>query len=287
MIRLRNCFSRRRVIAVLIVLCIGSVSRLSADRLILFPSRNPISAPRARQVTLRRAGKAIDVWVQRSPGATGQPPDAFSLELYGVAGRAERMVDVAASRWGRRPVEVWSLNYPGYGRSDGAASLDAIAPAVLTVFDAMAQRAGGRPIFVGGESLGTSAALYLAAHRPVAGLMLHNAPPLRRLIIVRYGWWNLWVGATYIAMQVPPELSAMKSAPAVHAPALFVVAGQDELVPPDYQLKVFESFEGPKRMVWQDGAGHDSPITGIAAKDVQSGLDWLWKDAGLAAPVSN
>ena len=88
-----------------------------------------------------------------------------------------------------------------------------------------ARRAQGKRIFVTGRSLGTAAALYVAAHRPVAGLVLQNPPPLQSLILRRHGWWNLWLLAGPIAMQVPADLNSLRNAPKVTAPAVFVLAG--------------------------------------------------------------
>jgi hypothetical protein len=40
----------------------------------------------------------------------------------------------------------------------------------------------------------------VAANRPCAGLVLTNPPPLRNMILQRFGWWNLWLLATPVAL---------------------------------------------------------------------------------------
>src|SRR5437899_673838 len=76
-------------------------------------------------------------------------------------------------------VEIWAVNYPGFGGSSGPAQLRLIPSAALAAFDALQSKAGTRPIIVFGTSLGATVALHVAAHRNVHGIVLHNPPPLR------------------------------------------------------------------------------------------------------------
>ena len=95
------------------------------------------------------------------------------------------------------------MNYPGFGGSTGPARLARLGPAALTAFDAVKHAAGDRPVVVFGASLGTTTALHIAAHRPVAGLILHNPPALRQIILRQFGWWNLWLLAGPLARKIP------------------------------------------------------------------------------------
>src|SRR2546429_470384 len=80
----------------------------------------------------------------------------------------------------------------------------------------------GRPSSGAGRGSGPPAAWTVAANRPVAGLVLPNPPPLRRLILRRFGWGNLWLAAGPVAMGVPSELNSLDNATKVHAPAVFI-----------------------------------------------------------------
>ena len=255
-----------------------------ADKLILFPSRQRIDALAARRLeVVGPGGGVVEVWVDRSPGASagGAEPKAFVIEFTGNATRAEQVASYAAARWGQKPVEVWMVNYPGYGGSSGGAKLSAIPPAALAVYDEVAKRAAGRPIIVAGNSLGTTAALYVATQRPVAGVVAQNPPAIRNLILSRYGWWNLWLVAGPIAWQVPGELDGPTTAAKVKAPGVFVLAEQDDFVVPANQKKVVDAYAGPKRVVTMSG-GHNDAIGGDAEQKFQAALDWLWQTA--AAP---
>ena len=184
-----------------------------ADRLILYPSTNrlQVRGTTRLEVPVPGAGPPIEVWTARSPGAGRRgAARAFVLEFIGNASRGEYMAAAAAEEWGVAPVEVWAVNYPGYGGSPGPARLASIPPAALAAYDALRHRAGDRPIFVSGQSLGTAAALHVAANRPVAGAVLWSPPPLRNMILTRFGWWNLWLagrpgrdGGAFAARQPP------------------------------------------------------------------------------------
>jgi hypothetical protein len=254
-----------------------------ADKLILFPSRQPIHAHSAKRLMVPTPRGEVEVWVDRSPGAlaSGAEPAAYVIEFTGNATRAEQVASYAAHQWGSRPVEVWMVNYPGYGGSAGSARLDAIPPAARAVYDHVAARAAGKPIFLAGNSLGTTAALYVASQRPTAGLVLQNPPAIRSLILTRYGWWNLWLVAGPVALQVPRELDGPSSAARVKVPAIFVLADKDDFVVPTNQKKVVDAYAGPKQIVPMTG-GHNDGISGDAETAFQKGLDWLWEQRAAA-----
>ena len=254
-----------------------------ADRLVLFPSTHPINAGTAVRKTIEFNGRALEIWTARSAATDGREPEGFVLEFCGNATRAEEIADYVADRWNARPVEAWVVNYPGYGGSEGGAKLKLIPRAALAAYDALVEVARGRPIFVEGNSLGTAPALYVAAHRPVAGLVLQNPPPLQSLILRRHGWYNLWLVAGPVALQVPAELDSLKTAPKVAAPAVFLLAANDTLVPPAYQRRVVTAYAGPKRVIDQRNASHWDGVTGDAEKQLLEGIEWLWADVAQAS----
>src|SRR3982751_1727100 len=171
---------RRVLVTLALVLVIGwGVGAGCADRLVLAPSTDRRNAGEAVEQRVPFEGGQLQVWTARSPGVGAGAPRAYLLEFCGNGTRAEDIAAYLAKRWGDRPIEVWAVNYPGYGGSTGPPRLRTIGPAALAAFDALARHAAGRPIITGGHSLGTAAALDVAAHRPVAGVFLHNPPVLR------------------------------------------------------------------------------------------------------------
>ena len=177
--------------------------------------------------------------------------------------------------WNDRAVEIWGLNYPGFGGSTGPARLSKIGPAALAVFDELRRHAAKRPIVPFGTSIGATAALHVAAHRPVVGLILQNPPPLREMILRRFGWWNLWLLAGPVALQIPKDLDSIKNAKAIHHPAIFLLSEKDEVVPPAYHQRVVNAYAGEKRVISLHGAFHNDPIEDTALADLNDALSWL------------
>lgn len=254
------------------------------DRLLLGHDGGQVDPGGAIRRVLRVDGKKVECWVARSPGAADREPAAYVVFFVGKSDRADRWTTAVAGQWGKRPVEVWGMNYPGTGGSDGPAHLSAVAPAALGAYDAVREQAGGRPVFVQAASLGTTAALHVARHRPVSGLVLQNPPPMRQLLLGYYGWWNLWLLAGPVSRQVPAELESLDNAGHVTAPAVFIVAGGDDVVPPKYQRRVSAAYAGPKREIENWGAGHSGGLTREAAEKLAEDVDWLWQAAGAGNP---
>jgi pimeloyl-ACP methyl ester carboxylesterase len=246
------------------------------DRLILFPTTDRLDAGAASRKTIPFRGGELEVWIARSALAhqRGQP-EIYVLRFYGNADRADRWVAAEAGMWNNRAVEVWGMNYPGFGGSTGPARLARLGPAALTAFDELQRAAGDRPIIVFGASLGTTTALHVAAHRKIAGLILHNPPALRQIILRQFGWWNLWLFAGPMAQKIPADLDSVANARAVHVPAIFLLAEKDEVVAPKFQRLVVDAYAGEKRIIPLPGAGHNSPIEGAALADFHNALDWL------------
>src|SRR5438034_308755 len=119
------------------------------------------------------------------------------------------------------------------------------------------------------------AALHVARQRPVAGLILHNPLPLRQMILRRFGWWNLWLLAGPIALQIPRELDSISNAKAIQTPAIFLLAEKDEIVPPRYHRLVVDAYAGQKRVISLPGAYHNDPVEGAALAELNHALDWL------------
>jgi hypothetical protein len=103
---------------------------------------------------------------------------------------------------------------------------------------------------------------------------LQNPPAIRSLILSNFGWWNLWLLAGPIALQIPSELDSPANAARVTAPAVFALAEDDTFVVPKNQRKVVDAYAGPKRVISMAG-GHNDGIGGDALKQLEAGLDWL------------
>jgi pimeloyl-ACP methyl ester carboxylesterase len=244
-----------------------------ADRLVLPPvvHSTPIDGTTRRTITQTEA--VVEVFTARSPGAADTTPQAFVLRFTG--GDASAAAAFTASRWQHRPVEVWVANYPGYSGSSGPRTLKSLASAALACFDELKHVAADRPVFLEGFSLGTVPALHVAANRPVDGMILQNPPPLRQLILSGHGWWNLWLIAGPVALQVPPEFDSISNAARSKAPVLYVLAEKDRTIPLAYQQRIAESHAGLKRLVIQSAADHVEPLNDADEAKLHESMDWL------------
>ena len=248
------------------------------DHLILFPTRTPINAGGALRRTIPFENGQLEIWIAQSRLARSKgTADVYVLRFYGNADRAERWPAEEAEMWNDRAVEVWGMNYPGFGGSTGPARLSRIGPAALAVFDELRRHAADRPIVPFGTSIGATAALHVAASRPagIAGLILQNPPPLREMILRRFGWWNLWLLAGPVALQIPKDLDSIANAKAIQVPAIFLLAEKDEVVPPHYHKLVVEAYAEEKRVIQLPGAYHNDPIESAALANLNNAVDWL------------
>jgi uncharacterized protein len=264
---------RRGLFAIAALVGIMSLARCSplTSRLLLFPSKDERSLEGAERVMIADAGGAIETIRARSPAAMGTPARAIVLRFYGNADRADEWVHGEALSFGAWPVEVWGVNYPGFGRSEGSASLSGVARAADVAFAEAEKR--GLPIFAMGTSMGSAAALHLGTKGNLRGLFLHNPPPLPELIRGRYGWWNLWLLAAPVSWSVPSSLDSVANARVTTAPTLVVSSGADELVPFAYQTQVFDACAGPKERIVIADAEHNDPIPLPAWTDIRAALD--------------
>src|SRR5947207_11239159 len=95
------------------------------------------------------------------------------------------------------------------------------------------------------------------------------------MILRRFGWWNLWLLAGPVALQIPEDLNSIRNAKAIRAPAIFLLAEKDEVVAPRYHRLVVDAYAGEKRVISLRGAYHNDPIQGMALADLYNALDWL------------
>lgn len=256
------------------------------DHLILFPTRAPVDAGTAIRKTIPFRNGELEIWTAQSRRAREQRrADVFILRLYGNADRADRWAALEAEMWNDRAVEIWGMNYPGFGGSTGPARLAQIGPAALAAFDALRREAADRPIVAFGASIGTAAALHVAAQRQIAGVILHNPVPLREIILRRFGWWNLWLLAGPVALQLPQGLDSIANARTSRTPAIFLLAERDEIVAPRFHRLVVQAYAGEKRLIELRGAHHNDPVEGTALADLNDALGWvLTKASSPRAP---
>jgi uncharacterized protein len=220
-------------------------------RLLYFPQRygeeEALAVARRLGLMPWRDGQGVLVgW--RAPAA--RPPRARLLVLHGNAGSALDRIHYAAAL-APLGVELFLLEYPGYGARPGAPSLATLSEAAAGGARALAAL-GPEPVLLLGESLGSGVAGRAVALAPgaVRGLLL--VTPYARMAEVARLHYPFLPGLLLRDRYAPlDDLAAWPG------PTAVVVAGRDEVVTPEQGHRLFQALRGPKRLWEQQGAGHN------------------------------
>jgi uncharacterized protein len=149
----------------------------------------------------------------------------------------------------------WSLllfNYRGYGRSEGKPGETELFADALQIFDYAVGRAHGGRVAVMGRSLGSGVAVYLAARRPVAGVILVS--PYDSLESVARGIYpHLPIG-----LMLRHRFDSLSRAPRIKAPLLCLVASEDRVIPRAHSERLYAAWGGPGQWLEIRGADHGS-----------------------------
>ena len=213
---------------------LGCTAPACNNRLFLHPSSDPLptSAERVEIETTHRRldGRPIEGFYREY--GVEERPGVFVLAFTGNAGRAERLLDVLPqelSPWREQGMAVLAINYPGFGSmpDPGPATLRRLGVAAEEAYAYAVKRAAGAPVVVYGISMGTTAALHIAAsdsEQPPAALVLDRGPNIPRIVMGRFGWWNLWLAAGPVTLSLPRSVWSRGNARRIDdVPALFVL----------------------------------------------------------------
>lgn len=191
-------------------------------------------------------GARIRGWLQKPKGAGKYP---LVIVFGGVARESSWMLHwpPKADDWG------WLIvNYRGYGTSGGSPSERALYADAKLIFDYAAARADvdASRIVVLGRSLGSAVATQLAAERPVRSLIL--ATPIDSLAAIGSQRFPLLP----IGLIADGRYDSAALAPDMRLPALFLIAEDDDVTPPEHGERLAALWAGDKKIVRLAGAGH-------------------------------
>jgi uncharacterized protein len=159
---------------------------------------------------------------------------------------------------------VLVVDYPGYGGSGGRATEPALYAAAEAGYATLATRPGVDPqrIYVYGRSLGSAVAIYTAARRPVAGLILES--PFTSAAAMAKHHYGLF--PRFLLHLSLDNLTTVKR---VDCPILLFHGDADRLVPTAMGMAVAIAAPGPVEVVLLHGSGHNDTyeIGGRAYRD--------------------
>ena len=153
----------------------------------------------------------------------------------------------------QRGFRVFLYEYPGYGGRPGRPSEATIVPDAQALVRSLAQ-AGYGPVYVWGESLGAGVAAAVCADPtlPVQGLALLTP------------WDNIANVGLSIYPYIPvrqlmtDKYDSIANLQRFSHPICVIRSTQDEVIPARLTLNLFSHLPDPKKMILQEGYGHEN-----------------------------
>lgn len=167
-------------------------------------------------------------------------------------------------------VNVFIVDYPGYGESSGKPSVATIENDALQAYDFLHSQPiiAHTAIVVHGFSMGTEVAPYVAAERPVSGLVLES--PLTNIYQLVH---NLipWYERIFVRIHLAKPLQDINSETDLKkysGPLLILVGAQDTTAPPSQARELYRIAATPpglKTLEIVPGRGHDGNLPSVPA----------------------
>jgi uncharacterized protein len=214
--------------------------------------------------TWRAPRGAEEVWFKTSDGvrlygwlfrAKTQPAAATVIYFHGNGGNLS-YCDWVGTTLAVRGFDVLLFDYRGYGRSEGEptdergvyADADAAYDFVVRERGVPAER-----VVLYGQSLGTTAAVDLAARKTCGALVLESglssAGDMAGAIMP-------WL-PRFVRGLTKNRFDSVGKLPRVGCPVLVVHGDRDQIIPVAQGRKLFDAAPEPKRLLIIDGAGHN------------------------------
>ncbi len=228
----------------------------------------PMRAPEAELVPIAKenglhpwksAQNQLIGWMPAEP-----PPKGANILLafHGNAGFALHRTYLVKGF--QRPADhpafyVFLLEYPGYGARPGSPSETSFKNAAENALLQIRQDYPENRIFLAGESIGSGVAAWLAGEHPgaVSGLFLMTA--FNRLADVAHHHYPI-LPVNLLLRDRFESAEALKS---YHGPVGILLAGNDNVIPPQFGKSLYESYQGPKRLWIQDNRNHNTLDYGL------------------------
>jgi pimeloyl-ACP methyl ester carboxylesterase len=287
------------------VLRVGVLSYLGFCLMLMALQRKliylPTRAPEAALVRLAR-NESLEVWRGGAAGAPqgwrtipaapapGQAAAAKApprmVVFHGNAGHALQRAYLAdllrgIPKGGTEAPPSWHVflfEYPGFGARPGTPNEGDIVGQAVAAVDGLWDE-NPTPVFLMGESLGCAVACAVARQRPerVAGLLLMT--PFNNLAAVARHHYPFLP----VRWLLREHYASDENLRGYRGPVAFVLASDDEVVPPTLGRKLYEGYGGPKRLWTLAGSGHNDIAYGVDASWWRESIRFLLGGAGAAA----
>lgn len=220
-------------------------------KLLYFPARYELKqeleyAAQNGFVPWRNAEGGVVGW--KFPAATQSVGSV--LVVHGNGGAALNRRYLAQGIHEAAALDVYVLEYPGYGARPGSPSLKAWLAAGR---EALSLLPTNQPVYVVSESLGTGVAAHLAERFPgqISGMACFV--PYDSLPSLAQYRMPLLLPKLFLVDRYEPA----KWLTLYRGPVQFVIAGADDIIPPQFGQRLHDGYGGPKRLLVVPGAGHN------------------------------
>ena len=237
---LRSVLVSVLTLAVLAVLLWWALA-LFAQRAVIFPTRAIALPPApdlarlgAERLWLGANGRRTEAWLLPGRASAGSGP--LLIHAHGNGELIDHWAD-AFEPARARGASALLVEYPGYGRSEGAPSEASIRETLLAAFDLAVAHGGVDPArIVGwGRSLGGGAVCALARERPLAALVLESTFTSVRSMAARFGVPGFLVRDPFDNLSLVRDFAR---------PLLLLHGERDEVVPVEHARSLHAAAPG-------------------------------------------
>lgn len=197
-----------------------------------------------------------------------QPSQGSVMVMYGNGSIATGSAHYANDIQAVAPLDVYILEYPGYEDRPGPPTQDGLFAAASNGFQMIPTN---KPVYLVGESLGSGVASYLMGTytNRIAGVVLIS--PFNRLAAVGQNHFPMLPVSLLLVDRFPSEDFLRNYRGKVGV----TVDGRDDVVPEEFGLRLYNSYNGPKKL-WQFPTGGHCQIT-EAATDFWAEAIAFWR----------
>jgi pimeloyl-ACP methyl ester carboxylesterase len=204
-------------------------------------------------------------------------PSGSVLIAHGNAGWALNRAYMAMPIHDAAPLDVYILEYPGFGAREGSPGEKSFLSAADEAFESLPENL---PAYVVSESLGTGVAAHLAQKYParVNGLALFV--PYNKLAAVAENHVP-FLPAYFLLWDRFDPAAWLKD---YHGPVKIIVAGADEIIPPVLGTRLYDGYAGPKILQVIPNAHHNDTMD--QPPEWWREMIAFWRQKKLTAQVS-
>jgi fermentation-respiration switch protein FrsA (DUF1100 family) len=222
------------------------------------------------ELTVKGAGGVrLNAWHFTQPDARGTVLyfGGNGFFLVHAKGYIEAMTDY--------PVNLFMIDYRGYGKSAGEPTVEALRRDAVAVFDYVTDSTAARPqtTVVHGHSMGTFMAARVGQKRDAPGVILQNPATSAEEWTDSLTPWYLELFVRLEPSAPLKEVSNVAQVTEIEEPLLIIGGAQDNITAPAMARSLYEAAPpGRKQLAVIDSVGHNIPHENVAYRRVLSGF---------------